>query len=167
MGINYVIGDATAPQGDGNKIITHCCNDIGGWGRGFVLALSKKWKQPHDEYRKWYSSRATDASFKLGSMQLVPVEPTIQVANIIGQHGIYNEYGIPPIRYDAVRTGLQAIRVAALGINASVHMPRMGAGLAGGNWGEIEKIINEELIAYEIDVTVYDLDPAFGAFGRV
>ena len=48
--INYVIGDATAPQGEGNKIICHICNDVGGWGAGFVMALSKKWKQPVEEY---------------------------------------------------------------------------------------------------------------------
>lgn len=27
--INYVIGDATAPQGEGPKFIVHCCNNIG------------------------------------------------------------------------------------------------------------------------------------------
>ena len=43
LNINYVIGDATQPIGDGAKIIVHVCNDIGGWGRGFVLALTKKW----------------------------------------------------------------------------------------------------------------------------
>ncbi len=41
--INYVKGDATAPIGIGNKIIVHICNDIGRWGKGFVMALSKKW----------------------------------------------------------------------------------------------------------------------------
>ena len=39
--IKYIIGDATAPKMDGTKIICHVCNVIGGWGKGFVLALSK------------------------------------------------------------------------------------------------------------------------------
>ena len=42
MEILYIKGDATAPIGSGVKVITHICNDIGGWGKGFVLALSKK-----------------------------------------------------------------------------------------------------------------------------
>ena len=46
MEILYIKGDATAPIGSGVKVITHICNDIGGWGKGFVLALSKKWKMP-------------------------------------------------------------------------------------------------------------------------
>jgi hypothetical protein len=40
--IQYRIGDATAPTTDGNKFIAHICNDIGGWGKGFVLAISKR-----------------------------------------------------------------------------------------------------------------------------
>jgi len=39
--IKYVVGDATAPKMDGAKIICHVCNNIAGWGKGFVLALSK------------------------------------------------------------------------------------------------------------------------------
>ena len=44
-GIRYVTGDATRPEGEGPKIIVHICNDIGAWGRGFVLALSKRFKE--------------------------------------------------------------------------------------------------------------------------
>jgi hypothetical protein len=29
MIIRYVEGDATAPEGDGRKIIVHVCNDVG------------------------------------------------------------------------------------------------------------------------------------------
>ena len=41
ISINYLKGDATEPTKK-PAIICHVCNDIGGWGRGFVLALSKK-----------------------------------------------------------------------------------------------------------------------------
>lgn len=71
--IKYLVGDATFPLGTGNKIIAHICNDIGGWGLGFVLALSKRWKQPEKEYRQWHLSKAT-SNFKLGEIQLVKVE---------------------------------------------------------------------------------------------
>ncbi|MEV6001124.1 Appr-1-p processing protein, partial [Streptomyces griseomycini] len=27
----------------GVKVIAHVCNDIGGWGKGFVLAVSRRW----------------------------------------------------------------------------------------------------------------------------
>ena len=46
MTIQYLKGDATAPKTHGKKIIVHVCNDIGKWGKGFVLAISKRWKEP-------------------------------------------------------------------------------------------------------------------------
>jgi len=44
----FVNGDATEPVGDGNKIIVHICNDLGGRSKGFVLAISKKWAEPFE-----------------------------------------------------------------------------------------------------------------------
>lgn len=35
-------------------------------------------------------------------------------------------------------------------------MPRIGTGLAGGKWQEIETIVNDTLSAADIAVTVYD-----------
>ena len=40
--LRYVTGDATVPQGGGPKILVHLCNDAGGWGAGFVLAVSRR-----------------------------------------------------------------------------------------------------------------------------
>jgi len=160
--LKYVKGDATQPQGDGIKIITHCCNDLGGWGRGFVVAVSKRWKLPETQYRHWHktASRPTFlfGHFELGAVQFVKVERDIVVANMIGQHGMYNdENGNPPIRYSAIRECLKKVCEFAKEHNASIHSPRFGAGLAGGTWEEIEKIINEELVTHGVEVTIYDL----------
>ncbi len=62
----------------------------------------------------------------------------------------------PPIRYEAVRSCLKSLAVEARRLEASVHMPRIGCGLAGGRWEEIEPIVAEELIAEGVEVTVYD-----------
>lgn len=155
MEILYIKGDATAPIGSGVKVITHICNDIGGWGKGFVLALSKKWKMLEEAYRQWYKSQE---EFTLGAVQFVNVENELYVANMIGQHGIYKDSkGLPPIRYDAVRQCLKEVALFTIAHKASVHMPRIGCGLAGGKWELMEQIIKEELITKEIAVTVYDL----------
>lgn len=153
--IQYVKGDATAPVGDGNKIIVHICNDIGGWGKGFVRAISKKWKAPEAAYRKWYKSQE---GFALGQVQHVRIEDDLWVANLIGQHKIYkDENGDPPVRYDAIRIGLAEVAQRAQKLSASVHMPRIGCGLAGGKWEQIEPILDQELVALGVQTTVYDL----------
>ena len=50
------------------------------------------------------------------------------------------------------------MRDLALTYNASIHMPRMGARLAGGQWELIAEIIESELCNYGLQVTVYDLN---------
>jgi O-acetyl-ADP-ribose deacetylase (regulator of RNase III) len=152
--IQYKKGDATRPEGPGNKIILHVCNDIGGWGKGFVMAISKRWPEPERMYRDWHASQE---NFKLGEAQLVQVEENIWVANIVGQHKIHkDENGNPPIRYDSIREGLHKVGRLALDIKATIHMPRIGCGLAGGTWDKIEPILEETLIVHQLEVTVYD-----------
>lgn len=84
--ITYVRGDATTPLGKGVKLIAHVCNDIGGWGKGFVLALSNRWPEPEAAYRRWHRERAGN-DFALGATQFVKVDRYMWVANMIGQRG--------------------------------------------------------------------------------
>lgn len=152
--IRFLKGDATRPLGEGSKIIVHVCNDIGGWGLGFVLALSERWPEPEAEYRKWYE---TMENFELGEVQFVKVEANISVANMIAQHNVVSIKGIPPIRYEALDKCLQKVGDRAKDTKATIHMPRIGCGLAGGTWVEVEKLIYENLIGRGIEVFVYDL----------
>src|SRR3954447_3543773 len=99
--IIYLKGDATCPQAKGNKIICHVCNDIGGWGKGFVLALSRRWPEPEADYRAGYAAGA-EAGCVLGAVRFVQVEPYIHVANMVGQRGIKRGSSGPPIRYEAL-----------------------------------------------------------------
>lgn len=152
--INYQKGDATQPKGSDNKFIVHICNDIGAWGKGFVLAISKRWKQPEKEYRNWFASKN---NFHLGEVQFIQVEDNLWIANLIGQHKIRkDENGNPPIRYNAIEIGLQKIQERASELNASVHMPRIGCGLAGGKWEKIAPLLNKTLTNNNIEITVYD-----------
>jgi len=154
--INYLKGDATKPEMVGNKIIAHICNDIGGWGKGFVVAISKRWKEPELSYREWYKS---GENFNLGEIQLVQATSDIWIANMIGQHKInQNLNGIPPIRYEAVEICLKKLAEEALSLNAVVCMPRIGCGLAGGEWEKIEQIIIRTLIHRKVGVYVYDFE---------
>lgn len=166
--ITYIKGDATIPVGEGKKYIVHVCNDIGGWGRGFVLALSNKWDSPENKYREWNRTGVyelpdmTKCQFELGNIQVVPVEDDLSVINMIAQHGCYptivNGKKIQPIRYEALKECLHKVCKLAKANNASVHMPMIGAVLAGGDWTVIEGIINNTLIQSGVDTTVYLFD---------
>jgi len=86
------------------------------------------------------------------------VSDDITVANLIGQHGVRDlgSDAPPPICYPAIREGLKKVAAFARKRKASVAMPRIGCGLAGGNWEEIEPIIVETLESQNIPVSVYD-----------
>jgi O-acetyl-ADP-ribose deacetylase (regulator of RNase III) len=154
--IKYVTGDATRPEGEGIKFIVHVCNNIGAWGAGFVLALSKRWKEPEEAYRAM-----SEDEMELGNVRMVGVEDDIAVGNMIAQEGTgYAADGTPPIRYYALALALTSVNHAAI-LHAeyndepvSIHMPRIGSGLAGGDWKVIEMIIRE---CTTVPVTVYDL----------
>ncbi|MFV2117832.1 macro domain-containing protein [Streptomyces sp. Act-28] len=156
-GIRYVKGDATAPMGKGVKIIAHVCNDLGGWGKGFVVALSRRWPEPEASYRRWHRERAGN-DFGLGAVQHVRVGPYLWVANMVEQRGMRTGSKGAPVRYEAIDTALDALAGRAAELGASVHMPRIGCGLAGGRWSRVEPLIADRLVARDIPVTVYDHD---------
>jgi O-acetyl-ADP-ribose deacetylase (regulator of RNase III) len=155
--INYVNGDATRPLVDGQAIIAHICNDIGGWGAGFVRAISKRWKEPEKQYRLWFNGVLKPGPpFALGQVLFVKTCEGVLVANMIGQQGVGRCANPPPIRYEAMNEALGIVASEALRIGASVHMPRIGCGLAGGSWELIEPLIQSNLADRGVAVTVYD-----------
>lgn len=161
-GIKYVIGDATRPEGKGVKIIVHCNNAQGGWGAGFVLALSKRWREPERQYK----IAIKEGSLELGMTQLVRVEKDTIVANVVGQNLYPSGPDRIPLVYAALEKGLKHLREMIMAEDVTVHMPRIGAGLAGGSWERIEKIIIETLVNKGIPVTVYDLPVNSNSIGK-
>ncbi|MDE3722073.1 Appr-1-p processing protein [Nocardiopsis sp. N85] len=129
----------------------------GGWGKGFVLALSRRWPEPERDYRVWHRERARN-DFALGAVRLARVRPDTWVANMIGQHGTKRGSGGPPVRYEAIAACLRTLADHALDLGATVHMPRIGCGLAGGRWERIEPLVRDGLLSRGVAVTVYDVD---------
>lgn len=147
MSIKYRIGDATEPVFPGNKIVMHVCNNLGLWGKGFVLALSRKWSRPEEAYRR-------KNLYSLGQVSFIQVEEDIFVANMIAQKGIRSRTNRRPLSYEALSSCLSQVNSFALEKDATVHAPRIGSGLAGGDWSKIESLV-EDLI--EKQVFIYDL----------
>lgn len=146
--IQYMIGDATVPVNGGRKVIAHICNNIGGWGRGFVVALSKKWPGPEHMYR---GAKRWD----LGTVQFCQVGPELFVANMIAQKGIGSGRE-NRVDLEALERCLVQVRTWTLDNKASVHMPRIGAGLGGCPWETTEKLLRK-VFNGKVTVNVYDL----------
>ncbi len=152
MTLQYVNGDATYPLGEketpDTKVIMHCCNNRGGWGSGFVLALNRRWKEPEACYRAM-------GRRKLGTVELIGCEPDVWVANIIGQDG-YGRERRKYVQYDALAYGFRTLAAHLNPSEHTIHAPRLGSGLAGGDWDTIEALIQRELVKLNFNVTIYD-----------
>lgn len=119
--------------------------------------LPARWPEPEAAYRAWHRDRAGN-DFGLGAVQVVPVDRYVWVANMIGQRGIRRGSKGVPVRYDAIDRALDRLADRAVELEASVHMPRIGCGLAGGSWERVEPLIAQRLVRRGIAVTVYDHD---------
>lgn len=151
--IAFVRGDATQPEGQGTKVIIHVCNDVGAWGAGFVVALSRRWRAPEELYLE------SPYSKRLGVIQCVKVEPDVDVVNMIAQRRFPTSEKPCALDYRALHHCLQTLAVTYESMDASIHMPRIGCGIAGGEWAKIEHLVSETLSKAGFPVTVYDLPP--------
>jgi O-acetyl-ADP-ribose deacetylase (regulator of RNase III) len=158
LSIEYVRGDATKPRGGGHRIIAHLVNDkTANWGGGFARALRSRWPSAQEAFQEWVG--ADRGRLALGKVHFADVSDDTTVATIIAQKG-YGPSSNPRIRYAALSGGLASLANVAAEKTATVHLPRIGAGEAGGNWDVISELIDNEIVQRGIGVTVYTLPNA-------
>lgn len=170
--LTTVMGDATKPAklGEIPIVIPHVCNDLGLWGAGFVLALTRAFGPvPEQSYLNWSKGKKDSPAekkfikysnklggFELGETQFVKVNTTLVIANMVGQQGVRTDSPRPPIRYGALGRCMRSVREVAKGAKAEIHCPMFGSDLAGGKWEVISEMILEEWTDHGINVTVYE-----------
>jgi hypothetical protein len=129
-------------------VIPHICNDLGGWGSGFVVPLGKLYPEAEAAYRRWHSHRFDSSAgpwsnyFELGNVQIVICDTTTIpgvavtpgmsdsttrkqaiVANMIAQHGTVtrpmdDDPNRPPVRYTALAACMSKVA------NYIAHLPQ-------------------------------------------
>jgi O-acetyl-ADP-ribose deacetylase (regulator of RNase III) len=131
------------------KIIAHGCNCTGGFGSGFAKAVATRYPSVRDGYLRKHSA----VGWKLGEVQLVGVgdDSGRYVANCATQQRYGKPTEGPYVSYPAIR---QVIASLVKSYPSGFAMPKIGAGLAGGNWDIISEIINEESGSTEVRVYV-------------
>ena len=153
--IEELIGNALMPRGSGERIIAHIVNDATpNWGAGFALEVKKRWTHVQEDFRHWVEKDRQNLS--LGKSYRSYAEDSLSVVHMIAQRG-YGPSDIPRIRYSALINTLEELAQLALQQGASVHMPRIGSGQAGGSWELIRELIDETLARRGIPVYIYTL----------
>lgn len=137
--IEYRGGDVLEYEG---KYIIQGVNTLGVMGAGFAKAIRDKYPKVWDVYKT--------KKLKLGDVFGVDCGQHV-ILNIATQAelGRYKH----PFKPYAFRKGLEIINK---NLEGPVAMPCIGAGLGGGNWKDIEKIIEE--VCTNIQPIVYYLN---------
>ncbi len=145
-------GDATKPRGGGKKIIAQVVNTGAALGRGFGYSLTKNYPIVKESLKKWHEDKS---SFILGNSNLVKINEGLFVFQMLAQKGIFQKGPEIPLRYNELRKCLVELRETALELGCTIHMPAIGAGQAKGDWDIIIGMIHDELVNYNLKVSIY------------
>lgn len=145
-------------------IIIHGCNAQGVMGSGVAKAIREAYPTAYEAYQEVYDTRGLNPGEVVWAWVNYPEDEgqTRLIGNAITQR-YYGKDGHRYVNYDAVEV---AFRVAADALREDqdmfnidgpyVAIPRIGAGLGGGDWDIIAERI--ETAMEEFDVVVYDLE---------
>ncbi len=162
--VRFINGDASEPFGAEPKLLLQVVNDQAQiWGGGFAKQVRKKWPQAQAHFRQWSCTRG---NLKLGNIHSVSVRSDLTLVSLVAQHGFGKATSGPRLRYAALFSTLEKTAALAKTESATVHMPRIGTGEAGGSWTIIEGIIRETLASMGIQVTIYDLSSPLPGIAR-
>lgn len=144
--IKVVHGDVLKVE---RGIILHGCNAQGVMGSGIAKQIKEQFPKAYETYRKVYEEHG----LQLGSIVWKSVGKSGEtynkwIGNCITQN-LYGKSGDRFVSYDAIADCMEKV-VDFLEINCfeqgfPVVFPQIGAGLGGGNWNVIEKIIDETI----------------------
>lgn len=117
-------------------ILVHGCNCFHTMGAGIAKQIKEKY---YIAYEADLQTIKGDKN-KLGTYSFVQINNTQFIINAYTQ---YHFYGKRPIDYDALRNVFKLIDSNFK--NKRIGIPKIGAGLAKGDWNIIQKIIEEEV----------------------
>jgi len=136
MGIIYRKGDIL--EAFANKeidILAHGCNCSGGFGSGVAGQIARKYSLVKQEYLKAYQKSLC----VLGWVQRVSINNQI-IANCMTQQEYGRNKKTKYVSYEAIRKCMGLLKKDHSHLR--IGIPKIGAGLANGNWEIIEKDIS-------------------------
>lgn len=162
--ITYIKGDAIKALKDGEiTCLAHGCNNKGMMGAGIAKQIREQFPAAYQSYYKFIHDLLEDSrdndectynSELLGLVDFYRDSLDRVIANCFTQD-LYGNDKARYLNYEALHDCLEQLYLYCQEYKLILGMPKIGAGLAGGNWKIIECMINE--VFYDIEVKVYEL----------
>lgn len=134
-------------------ILVHGVNCQGKMGAGIALEVKRRYPQVYSAYLDICENHGYLGEQLLGHVYFAPITNELVIANAFIQE-YYGHDGKRHVSYDALDVCFSKINQYALRTGLPVKCPRIGAGLAGGNWDIISAIINVNL-APSVDQSLF------------
>lgn len=138
------------------KNIAHGVNCLGVMEGGIALQIKEMYPTVYNEYLGFIQQNA--ANSLMGAVQRVRLDKDLNVYNIFTQFSYTpSTHETRLLSYGALIRGFSKLnqRLAASS-NPRIAIPKIGAGIGGGDWSVIEEVINA--VTPNIEVVVYELD---------
>ncbi len=75
---------------------------------------------------------------------------------MIAQRGLRSFRNPHPLSYSALDTCLRKVGERAVSAGTCVQMPKIGTGLAGGDWDEVALLVERRICSLGVPVLVYE-----------
>lgn len=155
--VKYVHGNVLSPRGEGRKIVCQLVNDKATrWGGGVARKTATEFPDAERSFSKSMIKIPRDK--RLGKVVFSNATDTITIASLIAQEG-FGRSPIPRIRYNHLEKCMLEVAERALYDDASIHMPRIGTGSSGGDWGMVKEIVYNSMVREDLSITIYDPPP--------
>lgn len=137
--ITYKKGNLLEARG----VIVHGCNAQGAYGSGVAGQIRKKWPNAYEGYMLLIEHYGIGDPSCLGEISWCPVGEGIVVGNMVTQR-YYGYDGRKYVDYTAVQDAFENLIESAVNLNLPkvINFPKIGCGLAGGDWEIVSKIID-------------------------
>lgn len=149
--MRIIAGDLIALALNGHfDVIVHGCNCHNTMGSGIAASIRRAFPEAHLADSKTKAGSRT----KLGTFSAAEVERAGRRFTVVNAYTQF-DYGRPGVNvdYDAVARAFADIAHAFP--RSRIGYPMIGAGLGGGDWELISKIINGELLGFDHTLVVY------------
>lgn len=164
-------GDLIKLALEGNfDVIAHGCNCLSTMGAGIAPQMAKAFGCDRFFMETWGPNIEKLGcidfeTFVLGEKTIWSLseyknnrnEPELTVVNAYTQYSYGRNHldGVSkPIDYEALTLCMRKINVVFKGKH--IGLPKIGAGLAGGDWERIKQIIQTELVDCDVTVVIYE-----------